>query len=78
MLDYNYIYNFLDRYGSYINGVAEGSEEWQDVTTNFATELFQVLKGEERSLLGKIKTFSNNKYNFKYEPGVDYEIKWGN
>lgn len=62
MLDYNYIYNFLDRYGSYINGVAEGSEEWQDVTTNFATELFQVLKGEERTLLNKIKTVSSNTY----------------
>lgn len=64
MLDYNYIYDFLDNYGSYINGVPEGSEEWQDITTNFATDLFQVLKGEERSLLGKIKTFSNNQYIF--------------
>ena len=64
MIEYNYIYNFLDRYGSYINGVAEGSEEWQNTTTNFATELFQVLKGEERSLLGKIKTFSNSQYIF--------------
>ena len=62
MLDYNYIYNFLDRYGNYINGVAEGSEEWQDTTTNFATELFQVLKGEERTLLNKIKTTSSNTY----------------
>lgn len=62
MLDYNYIYNFLNKYGNYINGVAEGSEEWRDVTTNFATELFQVLKGEERSLLGKIKTTSSNTY----------------
>lgn len=62
MLDYNYIYNFLDHYGNYINGVAEGSEEWRDVTTNFATELFQVLKGEERSLLNKIKTVSFNTY----------------
>lgn len=78
MLDYNYIYNFLDHYGNYINGVAEGSEEWRDVTTNFATELFQVLKGEERSLLGKLKTLSNNKYSFKCEPGIDYKIKWEN
>ena len=78
MLDYNYIYNFLNHYGSYINGVAEGSEEWRDITTNFATELFQVLKEEERSLLGKIKTFSNNTYSFKCEPGIDYEIKWEN
>ena len=62
MLDYNYIYNFLDRYGNYINGVAEGSEEWRDTTTNFASELFQVLKGEERTLLNKIKTISSNTY----------------
>lgn len=62
MLDYNYIYNFLDRYGNYINGVAEGSEEWRDTTTNFASELFQVLKGEERTLLNKIKTTSSNTY----------------
>lgn len=62
MLDYNYIYNFLYNYGSYINGVAEGSEEWRDVTTNFATYLFQILKGEERSLLNKIKTTSSNIY----------------
>ena len=62
MLEYNYIYNFLNRYGSYINGVAEGSEEWRDTTTNFAAELFQVLKGEERTLLNKIKTVSSNTY----------------
>ena len=62
MLEYNYIYNFLNRYGSYINGVAEGSEEWRNTTTNFATELFQVLKGEERTLLNKIKTVSSNTY----------------
>lgn len=67
MLNYNYIYDFLDHYGSYINGVTEGSEEWRDITTNFATDLFQVLKGEERSLLGKIKTFSNNQYIFNSE-----------
>lgn len=64
MIEYNYIYDFLGHYSSYINGVAEGSEEWRDITTNFATELFQVLKGEERSLLGKIKTFSNSQYIF--------------
>lgn len=62
MLEYNYIYNFLNRYGNYINGVAEGSEEWRDATTNFATELFQILKGEERTLLNKIKTVSSNTY----------------
>ena len=62
MLEYNYIYNFLSHYGSYINGVAEGSEEWRDITTNFATELFQVLKGEERTLLNKIKITSSNTY----------------
>lgn len=64
MIEYNYIYDFLDNYGNYINGVPEGSEEWRDITTNFATDLFQVLKGEERSLLGKIKTFSSNQYIF--------------
>jgi len=62
MLEYNYIYNFLSHYGSYINGVAEGSEEWRDITINFATELFQVLKGEERTLLNKIKITSSNTY----------------
>lgn len=62
MLEYNYIYNFLSHYGSYINGIAEGSEEWRDITTNFATELFQVLKGEERILLNKIKITSSNTY----------------
>lgn len=62
MLEYNYIYNFLNRYGSYVNGVSEGSEEWRDTTTNFATELFQILKGEERTLLNKIKTVSSNTY----------------
>lgn len=67
MLEYNYIYNFLNRYGSYINGVAEGSEEWRDTTTNFSTELFQVLKGEERTLLNKIKTVSSNTYKIGAE-----------
>ncbi len=40
MIEYNYLYNFLNNYGSYINGVTEGSEEWRDVTTNFTKELF--------------------------------------
>lgn len=40
MLEYNSIYNLLNHYGEYINGVAEGSEEWRDVTTNFAKEFY--------------------------------------
>ena len=61
MLDYNYIYSFLNKYGSYINGIPEGSEEWRDNTTNFAKELYQILKNEEHYLLGKIKTQAGNK-----------------
>lgn len=63
MLEYNYIYSFLNNYGSYINGVSQGSEEWRDVTTNFASELFKVITNEEHYLLGKIKTQTTNKYN---------------
>ena len=40
MVEYNYIYEFLNSYGSYINGVAQGSEEWRDTTMNFAKELY--------------------------------------
>lgn len=65
MLEYNYIYNFLNQYGSYVNGVAQGSEEWQDITTNFSTELFKVLINEEKYLLNQIKTSSANTYLFK-------------
>ena len=65
MLEYNYIYNFLNQYGSYVNGVAQGSEEWRDITTNFSTELFKVLTNEEKYLLNKIKTSSSNTYLFK-------------
>ena len=65
MLEYNYIYNFLTQYGSYVNGVAQGSEEWRDITTNFSTELFKVLTNEEKYLLNKIKTSSSNTYLFK-------------
>lgn len=61
MLEYNYIYNFLNHYGEYINGIPQGSEEWRDITTNFAKELFQVIKNEEHYLLGKIKMQSSNK-----------------
>ena len=65
MLEYNYIYDFLNKYGSYVNGVAQGSEEWRDITTNFSTELFKVLTNEEEYLLNKIKTSSSNTYLFK-------------
>ena len=68
MVEYNYIYEFLNSYGSYINGVAQGSEEWRDTTMNFAKELYQVLYNEEKYLLGKIKTSSTS----------TYELKWGN
>jgi len=65
MLEYNYIYNFLNQYGSYVNGVAQGSEKWQDITTNFSTELFKVLTNEEKYLLNQIKTFSTDTYFIK-------------
>lgn len=65
MLEYNYIYNFLNQYGSYVNGVAQDSKEWQDITTNFSTELFKILTNEEEYLLNKIKTSSTNTYIFK-------------
>ena len=68
MIEYNYLYNFLNNYGSYINGVTKGSEEWQDVTTNFTKELFQVLSNEEKYLLSKIKTSTTS----------TWELKWGN
>lgn len=61
MVEYNYIYNFLNNYGSYINGVPQGSEEWRDTTTNFASELYNVLKNEEYYLLRKIDTQTTNK-----------------
>ena len=67
MLEYNYIYDFLNKYGSYVNGVAQGSEEWRDITTNFSMELFKVLTNEEEYLLNKIKTSSSNTYFFKSE-----------
>lgn len=60
MIEYNYIYGFLNNYGNYINGVAPGTEEWRDTTTNFATELFKVLKNEEKYLLGQIKPSAGN------------------
>ena len=65
MLEYNYIYDFLNKYGSYVNGVAQGSEEWRDITTNFSTELFKVLTNEKEYLLNKFKTSSSNTYLFK-------------
>ena len=66
MLEYNYIYNYLNRYGSYINGVAQGSEEWRDVTTNFAKDLYEILYNEEKYLLGKIKPTASSTYKFKW------------
>jgi hypothetical protein len=68
MVEYNYLYKVLNEYGSYINGVAQGSEEWRDVTQNFAKELYQVLYHEELYMLGQIKTSATS----------TYILKWGN
>lgn len=62
MIDYNYIYSFLQNYAIYINQVPRGSEEWKDTTTNFAKELYQVLYNEEQYMLGQIKPSATNKW----------------
>ena len=48
MVDYNYIHGFLQNYGIYITQVQRCSQEWDDVTQNFAKELYQVLYNEEK------------------------------
>ena len=65
MIEYNYIYGFLNNYGNYVNGVAPGTEEWRDITTNFATELFKVLKNDEDYMLGRLVSQSSNKMEIK-------------
>ena len=65
MIEYNYIYGFLNNYGNYINGVAPGTEEWRDVTTNFGKELFQVIKNDEHYMLGKIIKQTSSTYEVK-------------
>ena len=65
MIEYNYIYGFLNNYGNYVNGVASGTEEWRDITTNFATELFKVLKNDEDYMLGRLVSQSSNKMEIK-------------
>ena len=65
MIEYNYIYGFLNNYGNYVNGVAPGTEEWRDITTNFATELFKVLKNDEDYMLGRLVSQSSNKFELK-------------
>ena len=64
MLEYNQIYSLLNHYGEYINGVAEGSEEWRDVTTNFAKEFYQIIYNEEKYMLGKIQKTASTTFTF--------------
>ena len=68
MVDYNYIHNFLNNYAIYMNQVQRGSQEWEDVTQNFAKELYQVLYHEEMYMLGQIKSSATS----------TYILKWGN
>ena len=65
MVEYNYIYGFLNNYAIYMNQVQRGSQEWEDVTQNFAKELYQVLYHEEIYMLGQIKSSSTSKYILK-------------
>lgn len=65
MIEYNYIYGFLNNYGTFVNGVAPGTEEWRDITTNFATELFKILKNDEHYMLGRLVSQSGNKLEVK-------------
>lgn len=65
MIEYNYIYGILNNYGKYIKEVEQNSEEWKDITTNFAKELFQVIKNDEHYMLGKIIKQTSSTYEIK-------------
>lgn len=62
MVDYNYIYGFLNNYAIYMYQVPRGSEEWKNTTMNFAKELYQVLYNEEQYMLGQIKPSATNQW----------------
>lgn len=72
MVDYNYIYSFLNNYAIYMYQVPRGSEEWKNNTINFAKELYQVLYNEEKYMLGQIKNSTSSTWNLKWG-NKDYE-----
>ena len=61
MIEYNLLYDYLNKYGSFVNGIAQGSQEWRDVTTEFTRDLYQQLYVEEHCSLGRIHTTSSDK-----------------
>lgn len=65
MIEYNYIYGMLNNYGKYIKEAEQNSEEWKDITANFAKELFQVIKNDEHYMLGKIIKQTSSTYEIK-------------
>lgn len=65
MIEYNYIYKMLNNYGEYIKEAKQDSEEWKDITTNFAKELFQVIKNDEHYMLGRIVKQTSSTYEVK-------------
>ena len=73
MVDYNYIYGFLNNYAIYMYQVPRGSEEWKNTTINFAKELYQVLYNEEKYMLGQITTSTVNTYELKWGKQNDYD-----
>ena len=68
MVDYNYIHTVLNNYGVQISQVQKGTEEWLNITTKFAKELYLTLYNEEQYILGQIKPMTTS----------TYVLKWGN
>ena len=68
MVEYNYIYKMLNNYGSQIHKTKQNTKEWQNITEDFAIDLYNTLVEEEKIMLGQIRNSSSS----------TYEIKWGN
>ena len=68
MVEYNYIYKVLSDYGIAVKNIQPKDKKWQNITQDFAKNLYEVLYNEEQYMLGQIRTSSSS----------TYEIKWGN
>ena len=72
MVEYNYIYNFLNNYAVKMLYARRGTDDWITETTKAAEELYNLLCEEEKYMLKGIKTTGSNTWTIKFGDNDDF------
>ena len=72
MIEYSYIYNFLNNHAIKMLSVPRGTEEWVKENTNSAAELYNLLCEEEKYMLEGVRTYGSDTWTIKFGDTNDF------